>query len=122
MDYEKFYKGLPRAEARDQYQDDRCVRHGLGIALRRTPKRDTRVQGYQVILYEPEYAELTKQPREQCTDDADRDELFLNLHPLGERRDCHIVYRFPDQIHLAPCTSTERKPLTSRKRKLYFAA
>ncbi|KAK8139393.1 hypothetical protein PG984_002773 [Apiospora sp. TS-2023a] len=64
--------------------NDRCVRHGLGLALRRTPKRDTRVQGYQVILYDPEHAKLMRQPREPHTQYHDHNQLILSLHEWRE--------------------------------------
>lgn len=60
------------------------MRHGLGLALRRTPKRDTRVPGYQVIMYDPEHADLAKQPRKPTTADKDHDELVLRMHEWRE--------------------------------------
>ncbi|KAK6866340.1 hypothetical protein PG995_002868 [Apiospora arundinis] len=64
--------------------NDRCVRHGLGLALRRTPNRGSRVPGYQVILYDPEHAHLKNQPRKPRTADKDHDELIVNMHEWRE--------------------------------------
>ncbi|KAK8090388.1 hypothetical protein PG997_005349 [Apiospora hydei] len=64
--------------------NDRCLRHGLGLALRRTPDSDSRAAGYQFILYEPERDNLNRQPRQPRTADADHDELVANLHEWRE--------------------------------------
>ncbi|KAK7987381.1 hypothetical protein PG989_007696 [Apiospora arundinis] len=65
--------------------NDRCVRHGLGLALRRVPDRPSRVPGYQVLLYDPEHADLKKKkPRKPRTADKDHDELVVNMHEWRE--------------------------------------
>ncbi|KAK7949541.1 hypothetical protein PG988_016180 [Apiospora saccharicola] len=86
---EFFEYALEMINNQGREMNDRCVRHGLGLALRRTPKRDTRAQ---VILYDPEHAELKEQPREPTTNDTDHDELIVNLHEWREE-----VERIADQ-------------------------
>ncbi|KAK8081347.1 hypothetical protein PG996_000128 [Apiospora saccharicola] len=81
---EFFEYALEMINNQGREMNDRCVRHGLGLALRRTPKRDSRVPGFQVILYDPEHGNLAKQPRKPKTANKDHDELVVNLHEWRE--------------------------------------